>query len=246
MKRLHKTKITAWPAITDLMTTIVVIAVLSGVVGYSHMKDESRGFHQRLNYILAELDSTLKESGVSVDVLRDEGILRFSHDAINFEFGEVEPINEHKANVGVLAQTLAKIVPCYISPEETHTDDANFENDNSCRKPVISASSCSRNNEDCQWVIGTILIEGHTDSAPVREGHRFENNLELSSMRAASVYDMMIAFEPSIKEMRNARNVPIFSTSGYGEKRLAIPADSLNDYNRRIDIRLLLEPRKKD
>ena len=39
MRRRHKTQITVWPAITDLMTAIVVITILGGVIGCHKFKD---------------------------------------------------------------------------------------------------------------------------------------------------------------------------------------------------------------
>ncbi len=61
-------------------------------------------------------------------------------------------------------------------------------------------------------------------------------------MRAATVYRMITACEPRIERMRNTENVPVLSTSGYGYTRPATLAPELSDYNRRIDLRLLLEP----
>jgi len=255
MRRKH-TRITVWPAISDLMTTLVVIAVLGGVVGYMIYVDDTDEVDPALtqldstrNHILNELRDQLKEYGMkNIEVLHNESVLRFSENAINFDLGSEVPIAEHELNVGKLARVLAEIVPCYIDPT---TDDGTDQHRGvpasiqSYCYPPTSNSSCAKHEREWLWRLGTILIEGHTDSVQVtkREGRRFTNNLELSSMRAASVYRMISDCEPDIMEMRNKNNVPIFSTSGYGEMRPAIPEDPGHESNRRIDIRLLPERR---
>ncbi len=55
MKR-HRTQITVWPAITDLMTSIVVIGVLIGIIGYAS---------------LVGLEEKVRELEVKVDTLRN-------------------------------------------------------------------------------------------------------------------------------------------------------------------------------
>ena len=249
MKRRPRTQITVWPAITDLMTTIVVMAILAGVVGYSYIQQEDRELLRlpaARDHVLGEIDALLRESNMGVEVRKEEGVIRLSDDAINFSLGGETPISRHEANVGWLARALAEVVPCYISPDNTSAGqggiDAKIVRPSYCQPLTVKNSADSCENE-FPWLLGTILIEGHTDTVAVGDRRRFKNNLELSSMRAASVYEMIIACEPTIKEMRNTQNVPVFSTSGYGEMRLARPDDPGSDDNRRIDLRLLLEPK---
>ena len=95
---------------------------------------------------------------------------------------------------------------------------------------------------DFPWLLETLLIEGHTDAVPVAPGNRFRDNLELSSMRAATVHRMITACEPGMERLSNTQRQPILSTSGYGSARPAtLDADRAGD-NRRIDLRFLLEP----
>ncbi len=248
MKRRPETQVTVWPAITDLMTAIVVIAVLAGIIGYSkyiEIDSIAAKLPETRNHILDEIDSLLKESNITVEVLNDEGVLRLSDGVVNFASGEIEPVYQHKANVGKLAHVLAQVVPCYISdPPQTNHQISIYGNSTDrsyCQSRTNPAYTCNDSNKS-SWLIGTILIEGHTDIAPVIGGkHRFKDNLELSSMRAAEVYRMITNCEASIGQAKNSKGVPIFSTSGYGEMRLAEPDYPLNAKNRRIDIRFLLE-----
>ena len=246
MKRRTETQVTAWPAITDLMTAIVVISVLVGVIVYSNYVEIDQiaaQLPETRNHILGEIDSLLQEANMHVDVLNDEGILRLSDGVVNFASGEIEPINRHKMNVGKLAHVLAQVVPCYIfRPDQTSTFGSTVGHNigrSYCRR--TSDHTCKETNNS-EWLVGTILIEGHTDTAPVRDDkYRFKDNLELSSMRAAEVYRMITDCEPAIQTMKNSRGVPIFSTSGYGDMRLAEPELPLNVKNRRIDLRFLFE-----
>ncbi len=246
MKRRSETQVTVWPAITDLMIAIVVIAVLAGIIGYSKYTEIklTAGPSKIRNDILEEIDSLLKNSNLSVEVLKDESVLRLSDGIVNFELGEISPIEDHKKNVAILAEVLAQVVPCYIScPSQTIT---HVSTDSHSRdKSYCQTISCNETSNS-QWLIGTVLIEGHTDTIRVIEGrNRFKDNLELSSMRAAEVYRMITAWEPSIGEMKNSQEVPIFSTSGYGSMRLAEPDMPSSDQNRRIDLRFLFERRQE-
>jgi len=242
MKRLRKTQITVWPAITDLMTTVVIIAVLGGIIGYQHNKRLLEIDRARIS-IMDEFESQLSSSNINVKVMYDEGVLRFSENAINFPFGSETPSPRHLRNIERLAQVLNEVVPCYITPDISSMrirNNNSSSNSTYCQSPTKYI--CKENNY--QWSIGTILIEGHTDNVPVGENHRLKNNLELSSVRSANVYNMITACKPSIQDMRNSKNVPIFSTSGYGEMRPADTSDLSSIDNRRIDIRLILEPRQ--
>ncbi|MCY4059212.1 MAG: hypothetical protein OXG44_14540, partial [Gammaproteobacteria bacterium] len=92
------------------------------------------------------------------------------------------------------------------------------------------------------WLLETLLIEGHTDDVRVAPGNRFRDNLELSSMRAATVHRMTVACEPEVEHLLNLDGHPVLSTSGYGYTRPATSDPARADENRRIDLRFLLEP----
>jgi len=61
-------------------------------------------------------------------------------------------------------------------------------------------------------------------------------------MRAATVHRMLTACEPGLDNLRNRDGLPILSTSGYGYTRPATDDPERLAANRRIDLRLLLEP----
>ena len=81
-----------------------------------------------------------------------------------------------------------------------------------------------------------ILIEGHTDPSSVKgvvnDGGYFENNIQLSTLRAANVRGALL------KQMGNeyAKRIGV---AGYGETRLKNISNPMSAENRRIEIRLL-------
>jgi len=92
--------------------------------------------------------------------------------------------------------------------------------------------------------IDTIFVEGHTDSAPLE---RIMGNWGLSTYRAISVWNYWEAQESQAKllsQLKNHEGEPVFSVSGYGEKRRLI-LDDLNEVdrrkNRRIDVRFTMK-----
>lgn len=247
-------------SVSDVMAALIFVFIITlALFAYrlSNVTEEQANVTERLtasnetrDHILQELKNRLEGAGMSVEVLNDQGVLRLSDNAINFPSGSESPIIEHQPNVGRLAKALSEVVPCYVSSDReafianSSMERAERTTENTppyCLSTTItSAYTCEE--QEFPWLLETLLIEGHTDSVPVASDRRFRDNLELSSMRAATVYRMITTCEPRIEHMRNTENVPVLSTSGYGYMRPATPDPELSNYNRRIDLRLLLEP----
>ena len=103
-------------------------------------------------------------------------------------------------------------------------------------------------------IVETIQIEGHTDDIPISK-RNIQDNLQLSTMRAAQTWRIVTTFKPNLKEYLNAsfykdRNFdivtkagqPVLSVSGDGEAR---PIDFRQTdvgraANRRIDLRFIM------
>lgn len=81
-----------------------------------------------------------------------------------------------------------------------------------------------------------VLIEGHTDPSPVEQvrnkGGYFENNVQLSTLRAANVRTALLN---NIGQEYAQR----IGVAGYGETRLKNKENPLSEENRRIEIRIL-------
>lgn len=193
--------------------------------------------------ILLAIRDRLESAGMRVEVLADQGVLRLSENAINFPLGSETPISDHHANVGRVARAIAEVVPCYVRGSQQDTpemSDAEVR-PSFCQLPADpSAYECETSR--FPWLLETLLIEGHTDNVPVGAGRRFTDNLELSSMRAATVHRMIGSCEGGVARLSNTEGHPILSTSGYGYTRPATEDPTRSDENRRIDLRFLLEP----
>lgn len=243
-------------SVSDLVSALIFIFIIMLAVFAYQLASVTTGLtaaHETRKRILDDIASRLQESGMSVEVVSDQGILRLSDNSINFPSGKERPNIDHYVNVGRLAQAIAEVVPCYVSAERPamttltgasiNTDDAEGGN----AAPAYCQPPASPEVYDCtqtepSWRLETLLIEGHTDDVPVASGNRFRDNIELSSLRAATVHRMITACEPRVDRLLNADNHPVVSTSGYGQTRPAVTDASRTNENRRIDLRFLMEP----
>ena len=258
-------------SVSDLVSALIfVFIIMLAVFAYqlANVTEEQANVTEELtaegetrDRILADIADRLDDYGIRVEVLSDQGILRLSDNAINFPSGSETPVAEHHINVGRLAQAIAEVVPCYVSGERSGlpATDGNALSS----QDAVALASCQlpadRSAYECQvqrfpWLLETLLIEGHTDDVPVAAGNRFRDNLELSSMRAATVHRMIAACEPGLERLRNTGDYAILSTSGYGATRpvpgvqfqpappIAETAGDAGRIHRRIDLRFLLEP----
>lgn len=87
-----------------------------------------------------------------------------------------------------------------------------------------------------------ILIEGHTDPMPVTAlrnvGGYYENNIQLSSLRAANVRSALLNY---LGKGDYSKRIGV---AGYGETRLKDTVNVYSAENRRIELRILWDGRK--
>ena len=232
-------------SVSDLVSALIfVFIIMLAVFAYrlAEVTEDWTSTYETRGRILEDIAARLGEAGIRVEVLADQGVLRLSDNAINFPSGGDVPVAEHHLNVGFLARAIAEVTPCYARSEDT-TPTSSAINESSSRSHCqVPTDRSSYPCPDLPDRLDTLLIEGHTDDVPVAGGNRFRDNLELSSMRAASVHRMIAACEPRIEGLRNSQGHPILSTSGYGQTRPATRDPVRADDNRRIDLRFLLEP----
>ena len=88
-----------------------------------------------------------------------------------------------------------------------------------------------------------VLVEGHTDPAVVsavrNQGGYFENNVQLSTLRAANVRSVLLQNVGQEFAQR-------IGVAGYGETRLKNKENPLSEENRRIEIRILWNGQDKE
>lgn len=231
-----------------IMLAIFAYQLATATEEQASVTEELRAADETRARILTAIADRLERSGIRVEVLLDQGVLRLSENSINFPSGSETPIIDHRVNVGRVAKAIAEVVPCYVSEDNTFSTrrlDAMAGGDDRdqayCEIPADPYAYDCRERQ-YPWLLETLLIEGHTDHVPVAAGQRFRDNLELSSMRAATVHRMITACEPGVEDLLNSDGYAILSTSGYGNTRPATRDPERTDDNRRIDLRFLLEP----
>ena len=231
--------------VSDLVSALIfVFIIMLAVFAYqlAQRTSELMALDETREEILREIQDKLESSGVQVEVLAEQGVLRLAENSINFPSGSEVPITDHHPNVGYLARAIAEVVPCYVASDAVNGDSRPDAPKLSYCTDAVGPESYQCKSQKHLWLLETLLVEGHTDSDPVALGNRFQDNLELSSMRAATVQRMIARCEPSVLGLRNSEQYPVLSTSGYGSTRPV--ANNRSDFsrNRRIDLRFLLEP----
>ena len=189
--------------------------------------------------ILGDLQALLKKQGLAVEILPEEGLLRLSEQSLSFPSARAVPDSDKLVNLGILAKALTSILPCYSVPR--------FK-----KEPILaelpawcqaassqSAYSC---NLEHKGSIETIMIEGHTDGTAVRAGAGYLDNLALSAARATTVLRLLRTCDAQIGELFNKRGQPLLGVSGYSDLRPVIKDNPNDPRNRRIDIRLVMDP----
>ncbi len=235
--------------VSDLMASLLFVFILM-LAFFAHRfatdTADLRAESSTLQEMLGDIGEQLEDRGIEVTVVPEQGVLRFSENAIGFESGAEFPLTQHGDNVGALATVLMEVVPRYLPDEPSPTIPLteNAQARPSYCGPPADLPLATRGEDPVDsrgWFVETILIEGHTDNVPVTGGTRFRNNRELSSFRSARVHEMLAQCEPGLETLLNTGGFPILASSGYGEVRpIDDDLDGL-DRNRRIDLRFLME-----
>jgi len=180
---------------------------------------------QRLrSEMLADIRRALDAQGIRVEVDEEHGVLRLTENAVLFPTGEAELPLEERWKLDTIGEVLALVLPCYTATPP----------------PDLGCQTST------QGKLEAVFVEGHTDNVPIRG--RFEDNWDLSAQRALYTYRGLISSQPSLAELANLIDQPIFSVSGYGDNRPinAHVAPTADPVNRRIDLRFIMTPPRAD
>jgi flagellar motor protein MotB len=204
-------------SMTDMMVGLLLIFII--LLAYFALNLQSKteeltGANTTRAVILSDLQKSLKDKGLQVEIDTQTGVLRLPDDVL-FEKARWELSEEGQAAVRKVASAMLEILPCYT------TSDL-------CKE------------ERSPHLIDAVFVEGHTDSDAM---HGAMNNYGLSVRRAESTFSTLRTSQPELENFRNKPDgAPILGLSGYGPDRPIAEGDSEEDKrrNRRIDLRFLM------
>ncbi len=177
--------------------------------------------------ILQMLKERLEARGVKVEADFRSGVLRLPTGNL-FESAQADPTPFGREVIRILGVTLADTVPCFIPGAARPA---------AC--PPLSAGS----------VLNAVYIEGHTNSAPIRESaDHFRDNWDLSAARSIAAYRIVRESDARIAELKNADGKSLIGVSGYADTRPAVEGltekqrseKSAMEADRRIEVRLIM------
>jgi len=179
-------------------------------------------------HLLASLQRELHDRHIEVALDPTSGVLHLSGDLL-FQTGSAVLGSQARSVVQILAEVLAKTLPCYTSTG-----------------PV---EGCGK----AETALETVLVEGHTDRQRfqgIDASASQDRNDRLSADRALTVFLELRRSQPALDGLRNAADLPLLGVSGYGERRpradAACSGDGNCPDNRRIDLRFVLSARTSD
>ncbi|MGI2096982.1 OmpA/MotB family protein [Shewanella glacialipiscicola] len=188
--------------------------------------EKLKGNNEVRSKMLSEIQRSLADKSVDVEIDIQHGVLRLNENAIRFDTGAADLNEIQVERLGLVAEVIAAILPCY---------GANPPIDSGCI-------------DDTKGKIDSIFIEGHTDNMPITGwlAQKYQDNWVLSAHRAMFTYREVTKKETILAEMKNNNNQPVISVSGYGEGR-PVPGHEYetpmsDPINRRIDFRFIMTP----
>lgn len=208
-------------SMTDMMVGLLLIFII--LLAYFALQLQSKtaeltGANQTRAEILNDLQQSLKDKGLQVEIDTKTGVLRLPDDVL-FDKGQWELTDRGQAAISKVASAMVEVLPC-------------FTTSNLCK----GARS--------PHLIDAVFVEGHTDSDAMVGAM---NNYGLSVRRAETTFSMLQRHQPDLQEFRNKPDgepgsAPILGLSGYGPDRPIAPGDSeaAKKRNRRIDLRFLM------
>lgn len=174
--------------------------------------------------LLTNIERELRARGVEVKVDLKHGVLRLTEEAVRFRSSKAELDEQPKHNLDLISDVLSLLLPCYAKVT-----------DESLKCDIRTTGK-----------LEAVFIEGHTDNVPLRSA--VYSNWDLSAKRAIATYQHMLEKNPSLGDLRNLNQEPLFSVAGYAEHRplyaYTQPTDDAR--NRRIDIRFIMMPPSKE
>lgn len=203
-------------SMTDMMVGLLLIFII--LLAYFALNLQSKteeltGANRTRAAILNNLQKSLKDKGLQVEIDTQTGVLRLPDDVL-FDKARWELNEKGQAAISKVASAMVEILPCY-----TVSDLCKEE-----RSPHL---------------IDAVFVEGHTDSDAM---YGTMNNYGLSVRRAEATFNVLKKKQSALNDLRNSGGARILGLSGYGPDRPIAQGDSeeAKKRNRRIDLRFLM------
>jgi len=213
-------------SMTDMMVGMLflfIIMLMAFALSYRDTTSKLVEGDKTRQEILEELQRTLRESGVKVDIDPERGVMRLP-EKILFSSGSAELSPAGQSAVAKLANALNQVLPCHTRLADT------------TRKGCENAERAT---------VEAVFIEGHTDNVPLAKGASFPDNWALSAARAIRTYQELTKTAPGLDELRNKGSQRLLGVSGYADRR-PVPgrehrSPTSEPENRRIDLRFVMD-----
>lgn len=164
--------------------------------------------------VVQAIGTRLQKAGVPVAIDQASGVITLPTDTL-FARGRPDLEANGVRALRQSAEQLQQVLPCYIYSQRRQLP-----------------TNCPPNPQHVE--IETVLIEGHTDSVPLRRGDY--SNWHLGLDRARAVYKELNA--GPMQYFRNEREQPVFGISSYADERPSNKKDAAQ--NRRVELRFVL------
>lgn len=215
---------------------VFIILLVYFAVTFKQKEDYLVGAGEARKKLLERLEKDIEQKLPGVDVVIDTetGILRLPEEVL-FDSNEYELSQRGQAAVKIVADILATRLPCYTKSAD------------------LSLIRCSGPEESHK--IDTLLVEGHTDSDPIKGDLTGLGNLDLSARRASRTYLALTLAQPGLDKLTNGDDLqptPVLGVAGYGPHRPVLQSsgkplpDSEKARHRRIDLRFIMVTPKSD
>ena len=230
-------------SLSDLMAGLLFIFILIVLVFAFELNRATRAQKAVVNemtntlsvreQLLRVIDEELQKEGLRVKVNYENGVLSLP-EGILFPSGSADLRPEGMVALEKLSKILSRVLPCYTgSPDDP--------------LPPGCTSPANRGK------LEAVFLEGHTDTVRVSAGAKFHSNWDLSAARSITVFEQMMLHSPDLDGLTNAAGQPLFSVSGYADRR-PYGGDRMSNLteegrarNRRIDVRFIMTyPKKPD
>jgi len=200
---------------SDLMVGLLFVFIIMVVILSQRVEAVAQGEPHSVGTIISQIGQKMRDRDVHVEINPESGVITLPADTL-FPLGASVLSSEGALALDQARLAMNEILPCYIYSERPNR------------------VGCPSNPDEIE--IETILIEGHTDSKPLRRD--MYTNWHLGLDRARAVYDRL-TLGPML-DYTNERRIGVVGISSYADKRPNKTNSQDDSLNRRVELRFVL------